>query len=356
MASQSKKNNILVAPLNWGLGHAARCIPVIDNLISEGYHPILASDGNALELLKKEFPQLTVLELPSYKIQYPENGEDFKWKMIKSLPKMLDAIAEEKKLVKKWVKEFDLCGIISDNRLGVYSKKVPSVFMTHQLNVLTGNTSWITTKMHQQIIKKFDECWVPDFENEPNLSGRLGHVENPDFYVKYLGPLSRFNKEERPKKYDLMVLLSGPEPQRTLLENRLKNEIQNCRKNTVFIRGKVQAKQEINQVGKVTYYNFMTTSELQHALNESELILCRSGYTTVMDLAKLQKSCFFIPTPGQYEQEYLAEKFEQEKLVPYSNQDDFKIEFLKDISSYSGLPTFTEELHWKNLFCLFQRE
>ena len=147
--------NILIAPLNWGLGHATRCIPIIRELQRYGFTPIIASDGIALSLLQKEFPNLTAVELPSYEIEYAKDGKDFKWKLIKNSPKMIQAIFEEKKRVKALVKQFDLKGIISDNRLGVYSKKVPSVFMTHQLNVLSGKTTWISSKLHQYFIGKF---------------------------------------------------------------------------------------------------------------------------------------------------------------------------------------------------------
>lgn len=351
-----KKPNILVAPLNWGLGHATRCIPIIRGLEDTGYTPIIASDGVALDLLKKEFPHLRALELPSYKIEYPKDGKDFKWKMLKGLPRMLEAVSDEKKQVKKWVKEFHLKGVISDNRLGVFSKKVPSVFITHQLNVLTGNTSWITGKLHRQVIKKYVECWVPDFEGKPNLTGKLGHLKKEDFHVKYLGPLSRLEPEEMPEKYELMVVLSGPEPQRTLLENRLKNELQLYGKKVVFVKGKIEAEQKVEQKGNVTCYNFMTSEQLQQAFNESKMVLSRSGYTTIMDLARLNKKCFFIPTPGQYEQEYLAKKLKKEGLVPYARQDDFRIENLLEVDLYSGLPKIKEEIHWKNLFCLFQGE
>ena len=92
--------NILVAPLNWGLGHATRCVPIIRALIIEGYNPILASDGVALEMLRKEFPDLQTLELPSYQIEYAKNGKNFKWKMIKNSPKMISAILEEKKIIR----------------------------------------------------------------------------------------------------------------------------------------------------------------------------------------------------------------------------------------------------------------
>jgi uncharacterized protein (TIGR00661 family) len=350
--AQNKKN-ILIAPLNWGLGHATRCIPIIRELQKNGFTPIIASDGNALALLKKEFPILVHLELPSYQIEYSKKAENFKWKLIKNSPKTIHAILEEKKMTKKWVKEFDLCGIISDNRLGVYSKKIPSVFITHQLTVLSGKTTWISSKMHQFFIKNFTECWVPDFDKNVNFSGKLGHLKDSSLNLKYIGILSRLEKKELPKKYDLMVLLSGPEPQRTILEEKLIDEIVSFDGNILFIKGKVEETQKMEQKNKVTFCNFMTSTELETAFNESETVLCRSGYTTIMDLVKLEKKAFFIPTPGQFEQEYLAKRLKKKGIIPFANQDDFRIEKLQEIQLYSGFPKIIEEIHWKQLFILF---
>ena len=348
--------NILVAPLNWGLGHATRCIPIIRELEKNGFTPILASDGVALQLLQKEFPHLQSLELPSYKIEYAKNGADFKWKLIKNSPKIIKTFFAEKKIVKKWVSEFNLQGIISDNRLGVYSKKIPSVFMTHQLNVLSGNTTWISSKLHQHFIKKFTECWIPDIQENPNLTGKLGHLNDSSLNLKYLGPLSRLEKKELPIKYDLMVILSGPEPQRTFLEQKLKNEVRLFAGKVLFIKGIIEYEQKMGQDENVTYYNFMTSSDIETAYNESEMVLCRSGYTAVMDLAKLQKKAFFIPTPGQFEQEYLAKRLKKNGFVPFAKQDDFRIENLLEVKLYGGLPQLKKEIHWKQLLILFEGE
>lgn len=356
MTQVESDKNILVAPLNWGLGHATRCIPIIKGLEENGFTPILASDGEALALLQKEFPHLKSLELPSYEIEYAKDGADFKWKMLKNMPKMMDAILNEKKIVKKWVKEFQLLGIISDNRLGVFSKKVSSVFITHQLNVLTGNTTWITSKLHQHIIKKYDECWVPDYEEAPNLTGKLGHLKTPLDHIKYIGPLSRFEKKELPIRYDLMVILSGPEPQRSILETQLREMLFDYQGKAVFISGKVGLQQSKIEIENVTYYNFMTSAQLEKTFNESEKVLCRSGYTTVMDLAKLRKKAFFIPTPGQYEQEYLAKRLKKNGLFPFAKQENFKIENLSEIDLYKNLDREQQPIHWKNLFCLFERK
>ncbi|MFT7352267.1 MAG: hypothetical protein ACI9XR_002042 [Flavobacterium sp.] len=348
------EKNILVAPLNWGLGHATRCIPIINALLSHGFTPILASDGSALQLLRKEFPNLQALELPSYEIQYSQKAKNFKWKLLKNSPKTIAAIFEEKRLVKIWVNQLNLIGIISDNRLGVRSKKVQSVFITHQLNVLSGKTTFISSKLHQLLISKYQECWIPDFELAPNLTGKLGHLKKTKLNLKYLGALSRLKKQEIPIVYDLMILLSGPEPQRTFLEELLLKEVEISDKKIVFVKGKIEKEQTVKQNKNCTYYNFMQTEQLQKTINESQYILCRSGYTTVMDLVQLQKKAFFIPTPGQFEQEYLSEKYEKEGLVGYCSQDKFTFSELKKIDDYIGLPKNEKEIDWLKLFLIFQ--
>lgn len=354
MENQTK--NILIAPLNWGLGHATRCIPIINALKDNGYNPIIASDGVALSLLKKEFPELLALELPSYQIEYAKNARFFMWKMIFNMPNMIKAMLNERKCVKNWVKEFDLKGVISDNRLGVFSKKVPSVFITHQLNVLTGKTTKITTELHKIIIEKFDACWVPDVDGRPNLSGKLGHLKKNLHHVKYIGPLSRFEKIETENHYKLMVILSGPEPQRGMLELQLKTQLLDYTGNVLFIKGIVEPEQTVERIGHITYYNFMTSSQLEKAFNQSCTILCRSGYTTIMDLAKLEKKAFFIPTPGQFEQEYLAKKLKRDNIAPSCSQDDFSIDKLNEVRFYSGLKGFQPKQDWEKLFRLFERK
>ena len=173
---ESKK--ILVAVLNWGLGHATRCIPIIKELKKNNLTPIIASDGYALKLLCKEFPDLDYYVLPSYNIKYTKKGKYFKYKMILKTPKIASAIFKEKQFINNLIKNKNINGIISDNRFGIYHKKTPSIFITHQINVLSGNTTRISTYLHQKCIKKFNECWVPDLEDKINLSGKLGHTND----------------------------------------------------------------------------------------------------------------------------------------------------------------------------------
>lgn len=348
-------NRVLVAPLNWGLGHVTRCIPIIKALENEGFLPILASDGMALSMLQKEFPHLQTLQLPSYGIVYPENGAYFKWKLLQSSFRILKSILKERRTIKAWIQKYQLKGIISDNRFGVYSSEIPSIYITHQLNVLTGNTTWISSKIHQFFIKKHTECWVPDIEKGLNLSGKLGHPKKQIQNTKYIGPISRLQKEVVATKYNLLILLSGPEPQRGLLEKQLRTEMENFDGKILFVRGVVESVQKTETIHNTTFYNYMNSLEIEKAVNESDLIVCRSGYTTIMDLAHLEKRAYFIPTPGQYEQEYLAKKFKKENTAPYSKQHKFKIEKLAKANLYRGFYNYKSEIDWKSLFSVFDK-
>jgi len=350
------KKRILVAPLNWGLGHATRCIPIINALINHNFEVIIASDGNALELLKQEFSTLKCLEMPSYNIRYSKNKSLLKLKLIKDSPKLLKTIKAEHKYTKTIFEDYKIDGIISDNRFGVYCKNIPSVFITHQINVLSGTTTWLTSKLHQRIIKKFDECWIPDYQGEPNLSGQLGHSDTFNAQLKYIGSLSRFKKQTLPLQYDLLVLLSGPEPQRTHLEEKLLSELKTYKGKIIFIKGIVESTQKKTQIENMIIYNYMTSEQLEKTINESKLVLSRSGYTTIMDLTKLGKKAFFIPTPGQFEQEYLAEKLEIDGLVPFCKQGDFTIKQLEKVINYKGFKDFENYVNYKKLFSLFERK
>lgn len=348
------KKNILIAPLNWGLGHATRCIPIINALKEQSFTPIIATDGAALALLTKEFPDLIAIELPSYNIKYSKKGAFLKLKLFKDLPQILKAISAERKVINDVVKTHQIGGIISDNRFGVYHKELPSVFMTHQLKVLSGNTTWLSTRLHQKSIKRFTECWVPDTAGHPNLSGIMGHIERPKFPVKYIGTLSRFQKKSNEFQYDVMVLLSGPEPQRAILEKKLLKAFKNYKGSVLFVKGIVEQEQTLNYSGNLTIYNFMTTELLETFLNASRLIVARPGYTTLMDMSKLGKKAFFIPTPGQFEQEYLAKKMQENMVAPYCKQKDFSLEKLESIEDFKGLEACKHEQNFKKLFHLFE--
>lgn len=339
---------ILIAPLNWGLGHSTRCIPIINTLIKKGFEPILAGDGDSLKLLQNEFQKLKVYELPSYNIQYTKKGRNLKYKLLFDTPRILKIVKNEQEIVAEIIIKENIQGIISDNRFGVRSSKIPSVYITHQINVLSGVTTFFTSKFHQKIISKFDECWVPDHINSLSLAGKLSHTNNSKLNIKYIGPISRFNVEipsrrlsefdemTKNKKHNLMVLLSGPEPQRSLLEKKLLGELKSTSKKVLFVRGLFSKKEILVKNKNIEFVNFMMQQELQKAILESEIIIARSGYSTIMDLEKLKAKAFFIPTPGQYEQEYLAQYLEKQNIAAYSSQSSFKLSMLKNCENYSS--------------------
>lgn len=355
MSAEAMQNRrILVAPINWGLGHAARCIPIIQELQKRGFEPVLGSDGAALELLKKEFPKLQAVELPAYNIHYAKKGKNLKWQLLLQMPHILKTAQKERKTAEALVKQLDLCGIISDNRFGMCSKQVPSVYITHQLNVLSGKSTFLSSWHHRQYIKNFDECWIPDAPGEDNLSGIIGHPEKIPKIARYIGILSRFQKRDFSKVFDYMILLSGPEPQRKLLEELLLKSFSNTSQKVLFVRGIFSEEKMENKNPNLLIKNHLFGAALEQALNSSEVVIARSGYTTLMDLAKLQKKAFFIPTPGQPEQEYLAERLQQKNIAPFYRQKDFSFLQLERLKEYPGLELPASFGSIAGLFTLFE--
>lgn len=325
--------------------------------MENGFEVLLASDGAALLFLQKEFPDLKSVELPSYKIRYPKIGMFFKWKMISLLPTIYRTIEAERKIVQDLVDNKKIDGIISDGRLGIRNSHVPSVFITHQLNVLTGSTTFISSRWNRKFVRKFDECWVPDYENETlNFSGKLGRVNNDEkLKVKYLGILSRMKKEKLPITIDVLVLLSGPEPQRSFLEEILMKELQQMDKRVLMVRGIIEDEQKFRHRKNLQIVNFMQSEEMERVINQSDIVISRSGYSTIMDLAVLGKKAFFIPTPGQYEQEYLAKRLKDLGIAPSCAQDRFRLRELNKIAVYKGLKSYpNHSVEFSSFFSLFE--
>lgn len=350
------KKHILIAPLNWGLGHAARCIPIIHTLLSENYKVTIASDGDALGLLKKEFPALSNVLLPSYNIVYSKEGRDLKRKLITSLPAIGKTIRAEHKTLEKLIPELGIDGVISDNRIGLYTNKVPCIIISHQLQVLSGTTTWLSTAMHRMYLKRFNVCWVPDIEGDLNLSGILGHPQKKlAIPTKYIGLLSRMVAREETIKYDYIAILSGPEPQRSMLEYIILQGFKKTDKRVLLVQGIIEEEQQIQKIGNhIEVVNFLTTNGLERAINQSDVVIARSGYTTIMDLAVMKKKVFFIPTPGQREQEYLAERLEKQKVAPYTTQNEFNVSDLSKILRYQGFKRSNDVPDLTRFFDLFK--
>jgi len=336
------KSRILVAPLDWGLGHATRCIPIIQHLQSLDCEVFIAAEGPIKVLLQSSFPEMQFLELRGFRISLSRNRAGFSFHIISQLPKIIATIYHERRWLKAAIKKHEFDAVISDNRPGLYHRSIPCTYITHQLFIKTNNrlTAWLAQKIHYHFINKFDRCWVPDMAGEQNLAGALSHPEKlPRVPIQYIGPLSRFQKSDQQKKYALAVLLSGPEPQRTILEEIIRTELKNYTEPVLLIRGLPGNKETI--VGfnpNVEIENHLNAAELNEALLAAELVICRSGYSTVMDLVLLQQKAILIPTPAQTEQEYLADNLKEKKIFYSCTQEDFNFsEALKQAAAFPFL-------------------
>jgi len=318
---------ILVTPLNWGLGHVARCIPIIRALEEMGVEVMLASDGVALHLLKAECPHLPAFELPSYHIRYesPNMVRNIAWQ----LPRITYAIRAEQWATERLVQEHGVDGIISDNRYGCFSKRTRCAFITHQLNLQVPNAAleWAANWVLRLALSKFHDIWVPDVAGTPNLSGKLSHGPEPvSSKIQFIGPLTRLEKYESSPEYDVAVVLSGPEPQRSILEQRLLEQAMTLPRKFIFIRGKTQSREQYFVSENVEVVSYLTSKDLNEVLMASKVLVCRSGYSSIMDLTALGKKALLIPTPGQTEQEYLAQYLSEQQLFLSQSQDALDLE------------------------------
>lgn len=328
---------VLVAPLNWGLGHATRCIPIIRLLIERGHTVCIASDGDSLKLLKDEFNALTFFELPAYNIQYSRNIPAWLFTVWRT-PRFLKSIKLEHAAIRKIVSEHAIDVILADNRYGCWAKNIRSVFISHQLNLpAPSGLTWmggVINFFHKRLIRKFSSIWIPDALGSV-LSGTLTRT---NLKAECIGVLSRFKlSEHQETPYKLAVVLSGPEPQRTLLEKNLLPQVVAINVPAVFVRGLLNEKMGESEVDNVKIVNYRNAKQLEKIIQQSELVVARSGYSTIMDLAVLGKKAIFIPTPGQPEQEYLAQKFMESKVAYAVDQEKLDLTDALELSAdYSG--------------------
>ncbi|HTI12479.1 MAG TPA: glycosyltransferase [Puia sp.] len=338
MATLTKINNslkktpkILLAPLDWGLGHATRCIPIIKELLNQKCEVWVAASGDQKALLEEEFPFLSFVELPGYNIKYGKNRAFTLLKIVGSIPKILIRIKREKDWMRQFLAAEKPDAVISDNRYGLYAPGLCSVFITHQLRIRTPLGSFADTllqKVHYRAIRRFSSCWIPDLEGPDALAGGLSHPRQlPSIPTRYIGLLSRLERSSPAgpgvsSSCDLLVLLSGPEPQRTLFEKKVLDQLSSYSGSTILVRGlpgsrtspglsgeggtAIPAGAEGRQGGRLTVYHHLPAGALNVVMEGAGIVLCRAGYSTIMDLLKLGKKAILVPTPGQTEQEYLG--------------------------------------------------
>ena len=328
--------NILICPLNWGLGHATRCVPIIKALIYYGHKVIIAADKGPLAFLQKAFPDLEFIELPGFTPTYSKSNSQV-FKMIASFPGAMRDFRRDHRTIEYIVKNHNIDVVISDNRFGCWSKNAYTVVITHQLHIQVPRLwSWarpIIDFFNNSFIKKYDEIWVPDNENEPSLGGKLSHPAIKGVMTKYIGFLSRFNTDiqsitEKSNKY--LVILSGPEPQRTMFEDIILKQAKETQDNILILRAKPDSNDLLSDIPEnVSMFNHVDDEMFVKLVESAENIICRGGYSSLMDLIKLNRTAYLVPTPGQTEQEYLAKHLSELGYFNWCKQNDFQLKNVK---------------------------
>lgn len=331
---------ILVAPLDWGLGHSARCVPIIQRLIAHGAVPIIGADGGPLALLRKEFPQLEHVRIPGMDVRYSKRNNQL-WSMTRQFPAMVRIVRAERAQFDRLRQQLRLHAVISDQRFGIRSPELPSVIVTHQVFPFTPLAKAALRKLNLYHVARFDRCWIMDEPEAPGLAGELSHGRTLPSNALYIGTVSRMSQptEPVPLRHNVVAVISGPEPQRTILEQRLIEQLRDLPGDHLLVLGQPNTERH-ERIGNLSIRAHLAGRELTEAMLGSRLIVSRSGYTTLMDLAAIGRSALIIPTPGQAEQEYLGELHARTGrfLVQRQDQLDVKAALAQSPTSHVGAP------------------
>lgn len=299
---------VLIAPLHWGLGHATRCIPLIEQQLEAGNEVIVAAEGGPHNVIQTRFPELRFIEIPFMEITYPRDGNMSRHFFFRG-PKLLRSIRHEHRLLQSIVEREGIDLVISDSRFGLWTRKAKCVFVTHQVKIKSPHFEGLINRLNRWVMNRYDEVWIPDYETSPGLAGELSHPTSVPKHARYIGPLSRFKEPLQPraeKQWKAVAIISGPEPQRSLFEAEIARELIESDEPALIVRGKPNEKEK-REIGKLKMVGHLDDDALREALACTDRIISRSGYSTIMDLHVLGLTAELHPTPGQTEQEYLAD-------------------------------------------------
>lgn len=327
-----RPKKILIAPLDWGMGHTTRCMPIIGHLLEKGQRPLFAGNAAQCAIINEAYgKEVPCLHLDGYNITYSPLNRMAQAGLLLQMPRVLRTIRQEHQWLQQAVRDNGIDGIISDNRYGLHHSGVPSVIMTHQLHILSGMGGAIdgmVQRMHYRHLQRFGAVWVVDTNGDNSLAVRLSHPVSTPPNTYYMGLLSRFagnENTERTPTGELLILLSGPEPQRSILSQILWQQALRYDGCVVFAEGSDKAAVPVSIPPNIMWHQRLSGAALEEALRKARLVVCRSGYSTLMDLAALGKRAILIPTPGQTEQEYLGRRMQELDIHHTASQAGFDL-------------------------------
>ena len=346
-----KAKRILIAPLDWGLGHTARCVPLIRHILRQGHVPIVAGNVWQRSFIEETFEAIDFIHLEGYNVRYSGWNRFLQAGLLFQLPRLYRAIQAEHEWLRQQVEEMQIDGVISDNRYGLYHNRVPSVVLTHQLQIKTGIggiTDKVVRKMHYKHLDRFGQTWVVDAKGADNLADELSHPKAMPANAAYLGLLTQFENVMPDKNTDgsILILLSGPEPQRSILSALLWQQVQAYTGKVIFVAGSESAAAPVFIPLHITYHKRLTGEALAPLIQNAAMVICRSGYSTIMDLAALQKKAILIPTPGQTEQGYLGRLMQERGLFYTAAQNGFKLQHALNEASKISPQSFIHASHY----------
>jgi hypothetical protein len=311
----NKKNKILICPLEWGLGHAGRMIPLARKLQEAGNTIYIGGGTELQKFFQTEFSGITYIDFRGFRPVYSRFLPQYLSLLLRT-PLLFWHTAAEHRRLEKIIREYNIDIVISDNRFGLWNRNIKTVYVTHQPLIPFPEKlrfmEWTGILLHRFFIKKYTYCFIPDLPGKTNVSGRLSHHLKLPENARFIGILSRFNAGPPPGQanraafHHNTIILSGPEPQKEMLRKKLVAILKDREPPTVILEGKPDKPGEAIRDGKIISYSHLSTGELQNMIPGSNCIITRSGYTTIMELISMNCSAVLIPTPGQTEQEYLA--------------------------------------------------
>lgn len=345
------KKKILFAVLNWGLGHATRSTPLIEALAKE-HEVIIVSTGKSLLLLKSEFPELDFIDMPDYGITYAQKGWMMPFVLLKQLPKLFSRLRNEHKRTEQLVKSRSIDIIISDCRYGIWSKKIPSYLLTHQLRIKMPGILSILDPLsdfgNSYFFSNFNKIFVIDHAGENNLAGELAHQKGISHHrsIHYIGLLADVTINDDPQDVDIFITISGPEPQRSFFEKIILEQLPSLKGKVIVLLGK-PGEFDHQTIGSAEVYTHLPRRKISELMNRAKVVVSRSGYSTVMELVALKKKAVLIPTPGQSEQEYLAKYFLEKEL--FYTTEQHQINLVEDLPKALNCPAKGLELEVNNI-------